>query len=252
MASVWFVFIIFVIITILLLSGRGAFLISGYNTLSKEEKAKYDEKKICHVIGAGMLVITIMLFVQALLGENIPKWFITSFVLVTLVDIVVMIYLANRKCFVTETNQTFRKGSNAITKGTACLATILFLGVGFLLVTGNIEMQYHDTSFTIQADYWTDREIAYSDIEKIVFSVDGVDGSRVGGFGSFRLQMGSFQNREFGNYTRYTYANCDECIILTVKGKIVVIGGKDKESTQAIYKELIERCENKIVYKRRR
>jgi len=66
----WFVFVLFALLTIILLSGRGAFLIAGYNTSSTEEKAKYDEKKLCRVTGIGLLVITIMIFVQTLLGEN--------------------------------------------------------------------------------------------------------------------------------------------------------------------------------------
>ena len=37
-------FIIFAVLSIVLLSGHGSWLISGYNTASKEEKAKYNEK----------------------------------------------------------------------------------------------------------------------------------------------------------------------------------------------------------------
>ena len=38
-------FIIFAVLSIVLISGHGSWLISGYNTASKEEKAKYNEKK---------------------------------------------------------------------------------------------------------------------------------------------------------------------------------------------------------------
>ena len=51
----WVVFAVFVILTIALLSGHGSKFISGYNTASKEEKARYDEKKLCRVYGIGML-----------------------------------------------------------------------------------------------------------------------------------------------------------------------------------------------------
>lgn len=37
-------FIIFAVLSIVLISGHGSWLISGYNTASKEEKAKYNEK----------------------------------------------------------------------------------------------------------------------------------------------------------------------------------------------------------------
>lgn len=38
-------FIIFAVLSIVLISGHGSWFISGYNTASKEEKAKYNEKK---------------------------------------------------------------------------------------------------------------------------------------------------------------------------------------------------------------
>ena len=38
-------FIIFAVLSIVLISGHGSWLISGYNTASKEEKAKYNRKK---------------------------------------------------------------------------------------------------------------------------------------------------------------------------------------------------------------
>ncbi len=52
----WVVFAIFALMSIVLFTGRGANLIAGYNTASKEEKSKYDEKKLCRVTGVGMSV----------------------------------------------------------------------------------------------------------------------------------------------------------------------------------------------------
>ena len=43
---VWIVFAIFAVLSIILLSGHGSWFISGYNTASKEEKEKYDEKEV--------------------------------------------------------------------------------------------------------------------------------------------------------------------------------------------------------------
>ena len=47
---VWAVGILCAAISLLLLSGRGSWLIAGYNTASKKEKEKYDEKKLCLVM----------------------------------------------------------------------------------------------------------------------------------------------------------------------------------------------------------
>lgn len=56
---------VFVLIGILFLTGRGSFLIAGYNTASKEEKEKYDEKKLCKSMGVFMIVLSIMLAIMA-------------------------------------------------------------------------------------------------------------------------------------------------------------------------------------------
>lgn len=42
---------VLVLLGFLFRSGKGAFLIAGYNTMSPAEKAKYDEKKLCKVMG---------------------------------------------------------------------------------------------------------------------------------------------------------------------------------------------------------
>ena len=59
----WVAFVILALMSIVLLTGRGAGLIAGYNTASKSEKSKYDEKKLCRVTGAGMSVITVLVLV---------------------------------------------------------------------------------------------------------------------------------------------------------------------------------------------
>lgn len=53
--------LIVVIMAIVLLCGRGSGLIAGFNTLSKEEKAKYDTKKLSKFMGAILLPIGLSL-----------------------------------------------------------------------------------------------------------------------------------------------------------------------------------------------
>lgn len=63
---IWIVFAIFVALAVTFLTGHGSSLIAGYNTASKEEKAKYDEKKLCRTFGVGMAVIAGIIFVDAI------------------------------------------------------------------------------------------------------------------------------------------------------------------------------------------
>ena len=66
---------VFAGIAVLLLSGRGAWLIAGYNTSSPEEKQKYDEKRLCRVMGSGAAVIAVFLLGVALFQDRLPASF---------------------------------------------------------------------------------------------------------------------------------------------------------------------------------
>ena len=39
--------LLFLVMGIVLFCGKGSWLIAGYNTMSPQEKEKYDEKKLC-------------------------------------------------------------------------------------------------------------------------------------------------------------------------------------------------------------
>ena len=71
--------ILFAIISVILISGHGANLIAGYNTASREEKNRYDTKKLCRVVGIGLVFITLMIFIMAIWETVLPAYFSTVF-----------------------------------------------------------------------------------------------------------------------------------------------------------------------------
>ena len=95
---VWIVFVIFAVLSIVLLSGHGSWVISGYNTASKEEKEKYDEKKLCRTMGIGMSIISILILIMGLFESVLPAFFVYIAVGVIVVDVVVIIILGNTLC----------------------------------------------------------------------------------------------------------------------------------------------------------
>ena len=95
---VWIVFVIFAVLSIVLLSGHGSWVISGYNTASKEEKEKYDEKKLCRTMGIGMSIISILILIMGLFESVLPAFFVHIAVGIIVVDVVVIIILGNTLC----------------------------------------------------------------------------------------------------------------------------------------------------------
>lgn len=63
---------LFFVLSLLLLSGHGSWLIAGFNTASEAEKAQYDEKKLCRAMGTFLLYITVglVLIDEEILGAG--------------------------------------------------------------------------------------------------------------------------------------------------------------------------------------
>jgi heme/copper-type cytochrome/quinol oxidase subunit 2 len=61
----WFIWVIWgllalmIVVDIILLTGRGSNLVTGFNTMSKEEKSQYDKVKVSRQTGVYMLFINI-------------------------------------------------------------------------------------------------------------------------------------------------------------------------------------------------
>lgn len=96
--TVWIIFGIFTVLSIVLLSGHGSWFISGYNTASKEEKEKYDEKKLCRTMGVGMSIIAILILIMGLFENFLPAFFVYIALGIIVVDVVVIIILENTLC----------------------------------------------------------------------------------------------------------------------------------------------------------
>lgn len=94
----WIVMLCLAIISITLIAGHGEWFISGYNMASKEEKEKYDSKKLCRTVGGGMAVITILILFAMLFEHVLPAEFSYIMAGIILVDSVIMMILANTIC----------------------------------------------------------------------------------------------------------------------------------------------------------
>lgn len=87
--------VVFLLISLLLFTGKGTWLIAGYNTSSKKEKEKYDEKKLCSVMGSMCAIIAVLTGILALLDDK--SYAMIYSVVICIVVITTVIY-ANTKC----------------------------------------------------------------------------------------------------------------------------------------------------------
>ena len=93
---IWVVFAIFLILSVVFLLGKGGFLIAGYNTMTAEEKQKYDEKKLCRIVGGGMLIIAVLIAVMGIGEDVLPASFANVFGGLVIADVIAMLILMRK------------------------------------------------------------------------------------------------------------------------------------------------------------
>ena len=87
------------VMSVVLFLGKGSMLIAGYNTASKEEKAKYDEKKLGKVMGTGLSIVTVTLAFSLFYNFEFPNDIIRNGVIgVFVLTSLVMLILGNTIC----------------------------------------------------------------------------------------------------------------------------------------------------------
>lgn len=121
------------------------------------------------------------------------------------------------------------------------ISVIVAALVCFLMFTGDINLSLGDSAITVEASFWDDVSISYDDIDSVEYREDGVDGTRIYGFGSARLLLGSFKNDELGIYTRFTYTGNKPCIVFTVDEETIVLGANPDQDLYKIYEAISEK-----------
>ncbi len=139
------------------------------------------------------------------------------------------------------TVKPFPKAESAITKVSLVFLAVSLAFVVLIMFSGNIDYEFQEDSFSIKADWYSDLTVVYDIIETVEYREGNIPGRRVGGFGSFRLLMGFFNNEEFGTHTRYTYYKPKACIIVKTQRQTLVLSGKTASETQSLYHSLLEK-----------
>lgn len=242
---IWVLIVLLALITIVLLSGKGSFLIAGYNTASKKERARYNEKRLGRVMGGGTGIMTLLLIPGALYEEELPEFWVGVMGIGIVVVVIAMIVLTSTVCRnktvieveETEADRKRKRRSNIIS---ISLAVLIMLVVGVLLFTGNVTINVQGESINIDASYWRDDSILLSDIRSVEYMEGLSVGRRTNGMGNYHLKEGHFKNQTFGKYILYSYNKCKSYVVLDTKDGIVVLNRKTAEETQKLYDEIIQ------------
>ncbi len=185
-----------------------------------------------------------LLPVAAFLPLSLMPWLAMG-VLVAIAGIPIVysycIYRQHRERGIVYTARPKSRTERIVSRVSAVLLSLILVGIAVVMLTGEIRVDCADTALRVDATYWSAIEVDYADIDTVEYRKDLDVGVRTNGFGSARLSLGIFENREFGAYTLYAYAGATEFVVLTSGEKTLVIGMSRPEDTAALYQAIFEK-----------
>lgn len=226
----WILTILFGILSVVFLLGKGSFLIAGYNTSSQNQKAQYDEKKLCRIMGIGCLVLTLS-FLVIVLKESLARYVLPTGFILSLFIMFLGTRVASRK-----------KVSGHQFSKSLIINLIVSVAIGvFVLValfSGSVHITLNEKFLNADASMIASYDIYYENIDSISYKTNIDLGRRTGGFGNFRIQAGNFKNDEYGKYKLYSYVCCKDYVVLKLDQQYVVINDSNETKTKQLYNQI--------------
>ncbi|MBQ7521596.1 MAG: SdpI family protein [Clostridia bacterium] len=202
---------------------------------------------VTHRLGGKVWLIGgLLIMVTALIPYNFSMFIVLGILVVITVIPLVYSYIYYRKQLKQETNDIvpltnhYKKTKIIV----FCSVFVMLVGIGYIMFSGEVNVEYGETSFTVHSTYWSDVSVDYSQIDNIEYKNSSHSGSKTMAFNSAKLLLGKFHNEEYGTYQRYSYRKSLSEVVLTQKnGSILVLSGDSETNTEEIFRQLKERCE---------
>ncbi len=249
MNTVFFVFLLLAIMFIMIgnylpkAKQNSTFGIKLYYTLHNEENWNKTHRFSGKLWFCAGILILISAFIPRSIGMPV------LFAVIIAVAVIPMLYsylLYRRQKAIGEfTDEKYIQSKAEKTAFTvsAFICAAVLVGAAVIMLTGDIDIDFDDDYFEIEADFCDDIEVMYSDIESVELNESGDPGYRSFGFGSPRLSMGRYESESYGYHTRYTYSFCKTEIVIRNGDDILVINDRTPELTKRLFKEILKRIE---------
>lgn len=208
-------------------------LISGYNTMTKEQKGNVDIESLSSLMKNSFIAIGLTIIVGSYFFNWIGFPLIASFVIIgSILGGVIIMIVKSRKFYKDQSNKNWK-------------SVYVILGIAILFVFG---MLYHDSrpvemiisrkSVIIGGAYGV--ELSVEDIQevKLVEKIPAIT-LRMNGFSFGPIKKGNFNLEEYGNCKLFLHSDSNLYLIIIGKnGAKTIINHEDKRETEKEFKRL--------------
>ena len=238
-----------VTMAIFLLNGKGASLIAGYNTMSKTEKAKYDEKAICRSTGRILLAVSVlMLLFPAGIYLEIAGLLYFGIASILLVAIGAAVYAntGNRFRINGSADAEDKKKSVSIIIVVSVISVIICAALGILFYQGGKDPGIHILDVKLEIKSMYGLNVSLSDITNLTLIEKSMSdigpGKRVNGYGGIgqgQALKGNFKSSTIGEALLFVQSKSPPTLkIERSNGKDIYISFKDGEKTRQLYSDM--------------
>ncbi len=216
--------ILFLILGICLLFGKGTFLIAGYNTMSKEEKAKVDTKKLTRIMA---FIVLFVAFIFIMIVFDVDS---IAYMVIPLVIIVFSFIVFGQRYILNEDGKKeYDQKSHTLNKVIGSIFIVVIAFVTYVLMfTGDISVQYNDDYIIFDGGF-KEMSIKIDAIDDLYIKEDIDEEFKVNGFSNQRVLAGRFKNDTYGEHYLYAYKDAEAYLVIKRDNVYIIYGDELKK-----------------------
>ncbi|KLU59792.1 hypothetical protein CEB3_c39260 [Peptococcaceae bacterium CEB3] len=231
------------VLSIILLVGKGSWLIAGFNTRNKDQKEKYDKDKLSRVAGVMLLIITIATLLLNFLHSGI---FAIIYIMVVIISVILTIIYMNIKCkktFANTEKPNIYLGQGKISTNVKKLGSITIVAIVGIIIAISMIISLKPPVYSINNGIFSistefGQKIYLSDIKSVQLKNElPANLSKVDGLGIGTILKGKYSS-DIGDVTVYIDTSAPPFIYINTKFGLIILNDRAKTQTQTLYEEL--------------
>lgn len=226
-------------------TGKGQSLISGYNMMSKENRACFDGRALAKATGWVLLIICIPVLIGmvAIFFFDDLLTLLFSTALAIILAVVLLVYMNTGGRYLKDPtvrpkSSLSKRGKIVICVVVAAIAVVSIVGIYALTQSGSVDAELGDDELHVSAPM-LDENISYDDIGYVELKQNLDLGYRASGFAGSHVLSGLFHNDLYGDYHLGAYKSVDLYIVVHYNNEVLVFNQDSVADTTSFYEDLL-------------